>query len=503
MGESDAGSVQSARIGEGEELLTLEEAVQFLGTSKPTLYRWLAQGEVKGLKVGKQWRFRRADLVAYVQRDPLAVPPAPEEAVEQELAFFTAELDRLGVTALHEGSSAEARMDRLVKLILTLALASQASDIHLEPVRQANRADYLLRLRIDGSLQETRRLPMSLHESLNLHFKQQANLDLSERRMPQDGRIPFSYGGKDFTLLVATLPTLYGEALTIRILLKEHLLLKLERIGIPAEHPLQDWIHQPNGIILAAGPSGSGKTTTLYSCLYEIATPDRKTFLVEEHVDAVIPHTTTVPVNERAGMTYAAALRSLWHHDPDIVYLSDLRDGEVARAVPEYALTGHLVLVQMAAVNAADAVHRLVATGVEPIAVGMSLVGIIAQRLTRKICTHCKEILPMDPSHPFLVQARQLAAAGGYEMPEEVTLYRGRGCEQCRYTGYRGRLALYEAMPWSPALMEALLRRASPQELTDIAVTEGMRTLIAEGVARVVEGVTTLDEVFRVTLSGL
>jgi type IV pilus assembly protein PilB len=499
-GTTDERAAQSAGGNDGEELLTLDEAVQFLGTSKPTLYRWLAQGEVKGLKVGKQWRFRRAELTAYLERDPLAVASAPDEAVERELAFFTGELSRLDAK-LSEGEEDETRMDRLARQIWSLAVASSASDIHLEPVRQGDRADYWLRLRIDGKLQEIRRLPMALHEALNLHIKQQANLDLAERRMPQEGRIRFTYGGKDFVLLVATLPTLYGEAVTVRILLKELLLMKLDRIGISDEHPLRGWIQQSNGVILVVGPTGCGKTTTLYSCLNEIAAPDRKTFLIEEQMDAVIPATTTVQVNERAGMSYAAALRAVFRHDPDIIYISDLLDRDAARAVPEYALTGHLVLAQMAAVSAADAAQRLVNLGVEPFAVGMSLIGIVAQRLARKICANCKEAFTMAPANPLFVQAQQRAAAGGYELEDGVTLYRGRGCDQCRQTGYRGRVPLYETMPWSTALLEALLRHASTQELTDIAVGEGMHTLIAEGIAKVVEGQTTLEEVFRVTLS--
>src|SRR5579859_4069887 len=267
-GESGELGAQSGPGGEGGELLTLEEAVQFLGTSKPTLYRWLAQGEIKGLKVGKQWRFRKAELVAYLERDPLAVASAPEAAVERELAFFAGELSKLGAAVPDEAKNTEETgVDRLIRQICTLAIASLASDIHLEPVRQGDQADCWLRLRIDGKLHEVRRLPISLHEALILHFKLQANLDLAERRMPQDGRIRLSHGGKEFVLLVATLPTLHGEAVTVRILFKEQILMKLDRIGIAAEHPLHGWIHQPNGVILVAGPTGSGKTTTLYSCL--------------------------------------------------------------------------------------------------------------------------------------------------------------------------------------------------------------------------------------------
>jgi len=486
-----------------EDLLTLDDAVQLLGTSRPTLYRWLAQGEIKGLKVGKQWRFRKSDLVSYLERDPLAVAAAPEEVVEREIAFLDAELEKLRspVSAVDE-SEAEPGMDRLIRRIFQFAVASLASDIHLDPIRLEDRSGYMLRVRIDGKLQGVRCFPSILHEVMNLHFKQMANMDLTERKMPQDGGIPFTFRNKQYVFGVAALPTVYGEALTVRIVLKDQMMMKLDQIGISAEHPLRSWIKKSNGVILVAGPSGSGKTTTLYSCLCEIATPDRKTLVISDPVDVVIPNTTTVQVNERAGMSVGAALRAAWQHDPDVLCVSGLPDGDAARAIPEFALNGHLVLVQMAASSAVDAVQRLIAIGVDPVAAGMSLIGVIAQRLARKLCTNCKQEIDTDSDHPLLARIRQRAADGGYIMPSDTRLFIGRGCDQCRNTGYRGRVPLYEAMPWSPALMAAVMRHANADELTDIAVSEGMRTLIADGISRVVEGQTTLDEVFRVSLSG-
>lgn len=503
--ESEARAPETVPAGEADELLTLDEAVQFLSTSKPTLYRWLAQGELKGRKVGKQWRFRRADLVAYLNRDPLTAATAPEAAVETELAFFADELGKLNAAIPDEGELAagETNLTLLAKRICALAVASRASDIHLEPVRQSDDAYYWLRFRMDGLLHEIRRFPMSLYEPLNLSFKQLACLDLAERRMPQDGRFRTAYGGQDYVFYVADLPTATGEALTFRILLKEAMLLTLEQIGIPTEHTLRSWLHEPNGLVLFVGLHGSGKTTTLYSSLREIAAPDRRSFMVVEQYEYAIPMTTVVPVNERAGLSHAAALRAVGRHDPDIVLTDDLPDVETARRAHEMALTGHLVLAQMEAADSADAVLRLLGMGVEPFAVNMALMGVVAQRLVRRICTNCKEPYKVESSHPLFAQAQPLAAAGGYEMPDDVTLYRGRGCEQCRQTGYRRRMALYEVMPWSPALAEALLHKASAQELTDIAVANGMRTLFAHGVAAAVAGETTLEEVFRVAMTVL
>src|SRR5579884_585466 len=484
-----------------EELLTLDEAVQFLGTSKPTLYRWLAQGEVRGLKVGKQWRFRKSDLVAYLERDPLAVATAPAEALDAELAFFAGELERVGAKLPEDAGDAtdskEGKLDRLIRQISLLAIASRASDIHLEPIRRGEEAYVWLRIRIDGVLHEIRRIPMILHEALMVRFKLMANMDPAERKLPQDGRFPFSYGSEHFVFYAATIPTAYGEALTVRIVVKADTLMSLEQIGIPAHHPLRNWIRQPNGVILCVGPRGSGKTTTLYGCIHEIAAPDRKTFLVEQQIEYTVPSTTALPINERAGMTRAAALRAIWRQDPDVILVDDLPDVETARMVPELALTGHLVLGQMQANTAVEAALRLVALGVEPLAVSISLLGIVAQRLVRKICPDCKEPALLASSSFLFAQAQQLAAAGGYEIPENATFYRGRGCDKCRHTGYRGRTALYEALEWNQALTEALLRRASAEELTDIAVAHGMRTLMADGARKAVEGMTTLDEVLR------
>lgn len=503
MERSSDGSRDDAavKIEEAEELLTLDEAVQLLGTSRPTIYRWLAQGEIRGLKVGKQWRFRRYDLIAYMERDPLAIAAAPEPLILQELAFFNGEIARLKASeSLSSGQvEDEPGMERLVHSIFKFAVASRASDIHLEPLRNGDRAEYLLRLRIDGRLNDIRHFPMSLQEAMNLHFKQQANMDLTERRMPQEGRVPFNYQDKDYVLGVASIPTVYGEAITVRILLKDQMLMKLERIGISADHPLRAWLQLPSGVVLVAGPTGCGKTTTLYSCLNEIANPDRKTVVVSDNIDVVIPNTTTIQINDRAGMSYAVALRAVWSHDPDVLYIGDMPDAETARAIPEFALTGHLVLAQRNSLSAAEAVQDLVSTGVDRFAVAMSMAGVLAQRLARKICPNCKEALDMDPADPLLAIARRRSADGGFEIPENAIFYKGRGCDECRGTGYRGRVPLYEAMGWSANLRAALLRSVSARELEAIAVSEGMKTAFADGMEKAAAGITTLEEVSRAT----
>ena len=310
-----------------EELLSLDEAVKFLGTSKPTLYRLLGQDEIKGLKVGRQWRFRRADLIAYMERSPVAVSAAPKEDLDMELAFFDQQLS-------HEDTDTsgdpEAKTVRLTHKIIQLAIAAKASDIHLEP----NANDFLLRLRVDGVLQETRRLPSSIRESLTAYVKQMAEMDTNEKRLPQDGRIPVRHEGKDFDFRAAVVPSMYGEAVTLRILAKQDILLGLDNLGIAPEdlHQIRDLMHQPNGIVLATGPTGSGKTTLLYSCLQEAAGVEKKTLTVEDPVEFVLPYTTQTQVNKRGGLTFPTVLRAFLRQDPDILLVGEMRDGETARS---------------------------------------------------------------------------------------------------------------------------------------------------------------------------
>ena len=475
-----------------DQLLSLDEAVKFLGTSKPTLYRLLGQDEIKGLKVGRQWRFRKADLIAYMERSPVAFTAAPTEDLDMELAFFA---EQLNTEALLEGRDAEAKTAALARQIIDLAIRSRASDIHLEPTAH----DFLLRCRVDGVLQETRRLPSSMRESMAAQFKTMAEMNVSETRVPQDGRIPIKQEGKEFDLRVAVLPSVYGEAITIRILDRSTVLVGLDKLGIVPEdlRQIRDLVCQPNGIVLATGPTGSGKTTLLYSCLQEMAGVEKKTLTVEDPVEFVLPYTTQTQVNKKAGLTFAAALRSFLRQDPDVIMVGEMRDLETAQITVEASLTGHLVLSTLHTNDAPSALLRLLDMGLEPYLVSATVIGIVAVRLVRRVCENCKQ--PIDLSaDPTLSYVAQLAAEGGYEIPENAVFVSGVGCEQCRGRGYRGRAGLYEVLTLTEALTEAVLRRAPVEELTEIAVTHGMRTLLADGIRKAVEGQTTVEEVMRV-----
>jgi type IV pilus assembly protein PilB len=348
-------------------------------------------------------------------------------------------------------------------------------------------------------------MPMSLHESLMLRLRQMAGLDLTERRLPQDGRLRVSQNGKAFELRLACIPTLFGESQTMRILDRNTTLLGLEKLGLTEREleQIRGLIHQPNGLLLAAGPVGSGKTTLLYSCLQEIAKAGTKTLTVEEFMEHALPYTTPIQVNKRAGLPYSAALRALMRHDPDVILIGELPDLETAQIAQMMALTGHLVLAPFQTHRAADAITRLLDLGIDPGVLAGTLLGVVVTRLVRTICTECKEPYPIDPGDPFIEHFARRAAAGGYEIPDDPTLYRGRGCNRCRQKGYRGRTGIHELLVADEAIAEAIMRRASAEEITDLALERGMVTFFADGVRKAFEGLTTLDEVRRVTAVGL
>ena len=474
-----------------EELLTLDEAVKFLGTSKPTLYRLLGQDEIKGLKVGRQWRFRRADLIAYTERGPVAVSAAPKEDLDVELAFFH---EQLGQTETENGDG-EAKTVRLSHQILKLAIQAQASDIHLEPTRD----DFGLRLRVDGVLQDTRRLPQSVRESLTARFKIMAEMDVTEKKLPQDGRIPVRIEDKDFDVRVATIPSHYGEAMTLRILARQDNLLGLDTLGLAPEdlRQIREALRRPNGVFLAVGPSGSGKTTLLYSCLQDLADGEKKTVTIEDPVEYALPHVTQMQVNKKGGLTFPAGLRALMRQDPDVLLVSELPDGETATLMAQAALTGHLVLSALPVGDAPSALRRLMDLGLPAYLVTSAVLGVVAVRLCRRACEHCK--VPADvAAEPSLSTVIALAREGGYVVPPDTVFVRGAGCEQCRGRGYRGRVGLFEVLTMSDGLAGALLRGASGEELTALAVSGGMRTLLADGIRKAVEGQTTVQEALRV-----
>ncbi len=388
--------------------------------------------------------------------------------------------------------SEDAPVVKLVNLILTDAVKRTASDIHVEPYEKIFRVRY----RIDGALYEVMKPPMKLKNAITSRMKIMAELDIAERRLPQDGRIKLKMGrGKEMDFRVSVLPTLFGEKVVMRLLDKSNLQLDMTKLGFEPEQlrVFKDCIHRPFGMVLVTGPTGSGKTTSLYSALSELNTMTENISTAEDPVEFNLQGINQVQMHEDIGLNFAAALRSFLRQDPDIIMVGEIRDFETAEIAVKAALTGHMVLSTLHTNDAPSTVNRLLNMGIEPFLVASSVNCILAQRLARKVCEECKE---RDPE----VVPEALAAAGlTPEEAREVTPVKGRGCKTCSDTGYKGRVAVYEVMELKEELKEFVLNGASATELKREAMRLGMTTLRRSVLNKLKEGITTLSEVFRVS----
>lgn len=389
--------------------------------------------------------------------------------------------------------SEDAPVVKLVNAILTDAMQKNVSDIHLEPYEKTFR----VRFRIDGILYEVMTPPQKLKNAIVSRIKIMANLDIAERRLPQDGRIKLSLGGKkEMDFRVNVLPTLFGEKVVLRLLDKSNLQIDMGRLGLDPYQlqSVKDAISQPHGMVLVTGPTGSGKTTTLYSALTELNKESTNINTAEDPIEFNIKGINQAQINEDIGLTFAAALRAFLRQDPDVIMVGEIRDYETAEIAIKASLTGHLVLSTLHTNDAPGTINRLLNMGVEPFLVASSLSIIIAQRLARRICLHCKEQIYLDPELLVSAGMRGIDAA-------HSSVFRGTGCSKCAGTGYKGRIALYETMTISDSLRELVLHGASSAELKRQAIQEGMTTLRSSGLNRLREGLTTLEEVVRVTAS--
>jgi type IV pilus assembly protein PilB len=395
--------------------------------------------------------------------------------------------------AAGERMAEEAPIIRIAHAIVQQAIREKASDIHVEPGQRSVR----IRYRIDGVLNETMTVPKHIQNPLISRFKIMAELNIAERRVPQDGRIPIRHEGKDYDLRVSCLPTKYGEKIVMRILDKSSTQIGLTKLGFePAvQEKLEELASQPNGMLLTTGPTGSGKTTTLYSLLNRINSVEKNIITAEDPIEYDIAGVAQVQMNKKAGLTFAIALRSFLRQDPDIIMVGEMRDLETAQIAVEASLTGHLVLSTLHTNDAPSAVMRLADMGVESYLIAATVIGVIAQRLCRKICVNCKEA--------YQVPASELSRFGLVsDNPNDmVTLYRGAGCEECRYKGYKGRVGLYELMTMNEEIAELVVRRAPVADIREAAKTGGMRELREDGLLKVLEGLTTPDEVMRVVFT--
>jgi type IV pilus assembly protein PilB len=389
-------------------------------------------------------------------------------------------------------SSEEAPVIKLANLILVQAIKDRASDIHLEPFDKTVR----LRYRIDGVLTDVTPPPKSMYLPLVSRFKIMSNLDIAERRLPQDGRMRVRVGGKDYDLRVSILPTVHGEKVVLRVLDKSNLSGSLDQLGLDPHtyQRVKAAVDAPHGLILVTGPTGSGKTTTLYSALNELNSPIYNIITVEDPVEFQIPGINQVPVRKEIGLTFANALRSILRQDPDIIMIGEIRDTETAEIAIEAALTGHQVLSTMHCNDAAGAIARLDDMGIAPFLISSSVILSCAQRLMRKICSHCKEPVTYPPK-----MFRDLGIDPA--LFEGVPLYRGRGCERCKNSGYSGRMAIIEAMTVTEEIRRLIIARANSHEITQMAIQQGMKTLRMVALDRAREGISTLEQVLVLTMS--
>ena len=429
---------------------------------------------------------------------------APSSSMTDMLSEITAEVGNVEVVEGSEDESAkvdifelkesseEAPVVKLVNMVLVDAIRKGASDLHWEPYDKVFR----IRFRIDGVLHEMLAPPKRLEAAIISRLKIMANLDISERRVPQDGRIKLRYGQREIDFRVSVLPTIFGEKAVLRILDKDSLQLDLTKLGFDAwsYDKFNHAIHQPHGMVLITGPTGSGKTTTLYSAISTINSPERNIMTAEDPVEYNLKGVNQVQVNDNVGRTFAAVLRSFLRQDPDVILVGETRDLETAQISIRAALTGHLVFTTLHTNDCPSTVARLFDMGIQPFLLSSALLVVLAQRLGRRICRDCRQAI--DGTEEDLVPYGHVPQGLGH-----VTFYRGKGCPTCNFTGMKGRVAIYEVMPITEALRDMILKSASTAELREQAQRDGMKTLRQSGLMKVVEGTTTVEEVLRVTLS--
>lgn len=438
-----------------------------------------------------------ADIIIYTSDDK-----AVEEYISRFYEQETQNINRIiedigGIEFLREEEedighlkdlASEAPIIRLVNMIITRAVESRASDIHIEPFED----ELKVRYRIDGVLHDIESTPKRLQPAIVSRIKIMAKLNIAERRLPQDGRIRLKIGEKEIDLRVSTIPVLYGESVVMRILHKEGIVIDLNLLGFEPRilKTFNQLIKKPNGIILVTGPTGSGKTTTLYGALDKINSPDKKIITVEDPVEYQLKGVNQIQVKPQIGLNFANTLRHIVRQDPDIIMIGEIRDLETAEIAIQSALTGHLVFSTLHTNDAPSAITRLLDMGVENFLLSSTIRGILAQRLVRVICPSCKEI---DSS---IVNKEELEVFG---INKNTILYHGKGCEQCANTGYYGRTGIFELLVVDDEIRKLILKNADSNQIREIARKNGMKTLLEDGAEKIMKGLTTLSEVLRVT----
>jgi general secretion pathway protein E len=489
-------------------LMDMDEAIALLKTTRPTFYRWLRNGRVKGMKVGRQWRFHRDDLERFLHgEEPRIDLPANIDPLIEALQ------QRLTAAGVKDGDApwgdedswaGDERVARAVRMMVRLAMAMRTSDLHIEPAAQeGGRRSVLLRYRIDGVLHTLAEADMRLLPALIAQWKRLAACNPAESTMPQDGRVFVNMQSADLRvdLRVCFIPTTLGETATIRIFVGlQSYTFDLEVLGYaPADlQRIKHALASRWGLVVCTGPAGCAKTTTLYSCLSSLASPARKIMTVEDPVEVILPGITQVQADPKANLTYARAVRSILRSAPDVIMVNEMRDEETLQACLQAALTANLVLTTMHSDTAAAALTRMVNMGAQAYTVSDATRLVIAQRLPRLLCRHCSR--PGLPTRERLEEARERGRVGGINLDALAPQFRTpAGCDRCGQTGYRGRTIIAETLRVTDRIAAALRREdCTEQLLTAIAVEEGMTTLAADAIRRAAAGETSLEEALHV-----
>ncbi len=421
-------------------------------------------------------------VIGEIENIPVTALKEEEEEKEEKVS---------DISIIKKGE--EATIIALVNLIILRAVKEGASDIHVELFGEES---LRIRYRIDGILHDVMSLPKNLQLPIISRIKIMSELDIAERRLPQDGRIQVNIGNRKINIRVSTIPTVNGESAVLRILDPETVLLNLDSLGFSSDllPKFVSLIKNPNGIILVTGPTGSGKSTTLYTTLNLLNSSEKKIMTIEDPVEYRLKGISQIQAKPKIGLNFAAGLRSFLRQDPDIMLVGEIRDRETAEIAVQAALTGHLVLSTLHTNDAPSSIIRLIDMGIEPFLISSSVIGVIAQRLVRRICNHCKKEVEITPEMEKILKDYEINT-------DNLTLFRGEGCPYCKNTGYKGRIAIFEIMVISDNLRELITRNVNTKILRETALQEGMRTLKEDGIKKVCAGITTIEEVLRVAIS--